>query len=551
MLTDYEINKAHDKIEINKLLKKFRVVDSEIDNYGKYMAKINLSIFERLKNKKDGKLILVTAINPTPYGEGKSTTTIGLVDALNLVGKKAMGALREPSLGPVFGVKGGATGGGYAQIFPMEDINLHFTGDIHAITSANNLISATIDNVMFHGNELKIDPNKITWKRCIDLNDRALREVRVGLSSEKEVARKDYFNISVASEVMAMLCLSSSFEELRERINKTIVAYSLENKPITIKDLNITGSILALLKQAINPNIVQTLEKNLMVVHGGPFANIAHGCNSILGTKLALKLADYVVTEAGFGADLGAEKFLNIKCPLMGKSPSAVVLVATTKALKYHGGASDINKENIEALKSGLSNLEKHLENIKKFNLTCVVALNKLENDTEKEINILKQWAKEKEVAFAVSDVFAKGSEGGIDLANKVIENISNKKHKLTYKLEESLFKKIEKISKNIYGAKRVVYSKEAKEALLELDKSEFRNYNICMAKTPLSLTDDKTKIGRPTDFDISIKEIRIASGCNFVICLTGNIMTMPGLPKKGKLYEIDLDEFNNIIGIS
>lgn len=551
MLTDYQINKAGNKLEINKILKKFKVIDSEIYNYGKYMAKVNLSILDRLENKRDGKLILVTAINPTPYGEGKSTTAIGLVDALNKIGKKTVGALREPSLGPVFGIKGGATGGGFAQVYPMEDINLHFTGDIHAITTANNLISATIDNVLFQGNELKIDPNRVTWKRCVDLNDRALREVMVGLSSDKETKRVDNFNISVASEIMAMLCLSKTLQELRERIDKTIIAYTIEREPITVGDLKITGSVTALLKQAINPNVVQTLENNLMVIHGGPFANIAHGCNSIVGTTLALKLADYVVTEAGFGADLGAEKFLNIKCPLMNKSPNVVVLVATTKALKHHGGAEKINEENVPALKIGLANLDKHLENIRGFNLNCVVALNKLETDTEKEIEVLKEWAQERDVSLAISDVFVKGGDGGIDLATKVIENISNKKLKTTYKTDESLFKKIDKIAKSIYGAKRVVYNAKVKEDLLRLDETSFRKFNICMAKTPLSLSDDKTLVGRPEGFDINIKEIRIASGCEFVICLTSDIMTMPGLPRKGKIYEIDVDENNNIINVS
>ena len=427
MLSDIEIIKQSKMKNIKSLIEKYDIKDEEVSLYGENIAKIDLSILNRLKDTKDGNLILVTAITPTPTGEGKSTTTIGLVDALNKIGTKTIGAIREPSLGPVFGVKGGAAGGGYAQVNPMVEMNLHFTGDIHAITTANNLVSAVIDNYLFQGNPLNIDPERITWKRCMDLNDRALRKVEVGLSMAKETKRYDSFNITVASEVMAMLCLSKSISDLRERLDRSIVAYTFDNKPVTIKDLGITGSLLVLLKDALKPNVIQTLENNVMFVHGGPFANIAHGCNSILATKIALKLSDYVVTEAGFGADLGAEKFLDIKCREAGLNPKLVVMVATIKALKYHGGMSlkNLKEENVEALEKGIKNLEKHCDTIKQFGIKTVIAINKFNTDSDAEIEFIQNWSKEHNIPVSLSEVFAKGSEGGIDLAKKVVENIN------------------------------------------------------------------------------------------------------------------------------
>ncbi len=554
MLTDIEIIRKSKMQKISDIIKKYDILDEEVFNYGNYIGKLDLNIFKRLKDQKDGKLILVSAINPTPAGEGKSTTTIGLVDALNKIGAKAIGAIREPSLGPVFGVKGGAAGGGYAQVNPMADLNLHFSGDIHAITTANNLVSAIIDNHLFQGNELNIDPDKISWKRCMDLNDRSLRKVQVGLSSKKETPRFDYFNISVASEIMAIICLSTSISDLRERLDRTIVAYTYDDKPITIKDFQITGSLLVLLKDAIKPNIVQTLENNMMFVHGGPFANIAHGCNSLMATRLALKLGDYVVTEAGFGADLGAEKFLDIKCQIGNLKPSMVVLVATIRALKYHGNMKleSIKQENIDALKKGICNLEKHVETIKKFGLEVVVALNKFETDTDNEINTLLEWAKVNNIEISLSELFAKGSDGGIDLANKVIKltEIQYNKYQPLYKINDSLFTKINTIATTCYGANGVTFSKDALTKLEKLDQSEYRNSYIVMAKTPNSLTDDPKILGRPTNFNINIKEVRVASGCNFVICLTGDIMTMPGLGKEPLAIKINMDEDFNIYGL-
>ena len=494
----------------------------------------------------------MTAITPTPAGEGKSTTTIGLVDSLNKIGKKCIGAIREPSLGPVFGVKGGAAGGGYAQVNPMAELNLHFTGDIHAITTANNLVSAIIDNHLYQGNLLNIDPNKITWKRCIDLNDRSLRKVEVGLDSAKETKRFDYFNISVASEIMAMLCLSTSVSDLRNRLDNTIVAYTYDSHPVMIKDLQITGSLLVLLKEAMRPNIVQTLENNLMVVHGGPFANIAHGCNSILGTKLALKLGDYVVTEAGFGADLGAEKFLDIKCQVANLRPSLVVVVATIRALKYHGGVGlkRLTEENVKALKEGIKNLEKHIETVKAFGLDYVVAINRFLTDTDDEIATLLSWAKENNVEVSLSEVFSKGSDGGIDLANKVVSKVKDSSYTPLYNREESIFDKINKIATTCYGAKAVTFNETALDTLKRLDQSTYRNFYICMAKTPNSLTDDPKVIGRPKDFTINIKEVRLATGSEFIICLTGDIMTMPGLGKEPLAIKIDMNDNFEIFGL-
>lgn len=552
MLSDIEIIKKSKMDNIKDVIKGYDILEDELYYYGKNIAKVDLNIFKRLENKKDGKLILVTAITPTPTGEGKSTTTIGLVDAMNKIGKNCVGAIREPSLGPVFGIKGGAAGGGYAQVNPMADLNLHFTGDLHAITTANNLVSACIDNHLYHGNDLNIDPSKISWKRCMDLNDRALRKVEVGLSSKKEIKRYDYFNITVASEIMAILCLSTSIHDLRNRLDNSLIAYSYDNKPIFIKDLKITGSLMVLLKDAIKPNILQTLENNLMFAHGGPFANIAHGCNSILATRLALKVSDYVITEAGFGADLGAEKFLDIKCQEAGLNPNLVVLVATIKALKYHGGANlkDITKEDVEALKKGLGNLDKHLETIRKFNINCVVAINKFLTDSDEEVNVLLTWAKERNVEISLSEVYAKGSIGGIDLAKKVVKTVSENKYIPLYNKNDSLFTKIENIAKFAYGAKGINYSDEAYKTLKEYDEKDTRNYYICMAKTPNSLTDDPKVIGRPRDFMINIKEVRLSTGSNFVICLTGAIMTMPGLAKEPMAIKIDMSDDFEIFGL-
>jgi formate--tetrahydrofolate ligase len=552
MLSDIEIIKNSKMKKITDVVKSYDIASDELYLFGNYVSKVDLSIFKRLEKKPDGKLILVTAITPTPAGEGKSTTTIGLVDALNRIGKKCIGAIREPSLGPVFGVKGGAAGGGYAQVNPMVELNLHFTGDIHAITTANNLVSAIIDNHLYQGNALNIDPNRITWKRCIDLNDRALRKIEVGLSSNKEVKRYDYFNISVASEIMAMLCLATSVSDLRRRLDKTVVAYTYDDKPVTIKDLQITGSLLVLLKDAMRPNLVQTLENNLMIVHGGPFANIAHGCNSILGTKLALKLGDYVVTEAGFGADLGAEKFLDIKCQVAGLKPSLVVVVATIRALKYHGGQNikNLTEENTKALALGIKNLEKHLETVKAFGLDFVVAVNRFLTDTDEEIKMLMTWAKEKNVEVALSEVYGKGSLGGVELANKVVNKIKDVSYKPLYQRNESIFTKINKIATTCYGAKGVTYNDEAFAMLQKLEQSEYKDFYICMAKTPNSLTDNPKIIGRPEDFTINIKEVRLATGSEFIICLTGDIMTMPGLGKEPLALKIDMNDEWEVFGL-
>ena len=552
MLTDIEIVKKNQMKKISDVIKNYDIKEEELYHYGNYMAKLDLSIIDRLKNKQDGKLILVTAITPTPTGEGKSTTTIGLVDAMNKIGKKCVGAIREPSLGPVFGIKGGAAGGGYAQVNPMVDLNLHFTGDLHAMTTANNLVSAVIDNYLYQGNPLNIDPNRITWKRCMDLNDRALRKVEVGLSSKKEVKRFDYFNITVASEIMAMVCLSTSLHNLRERLDRTVVAYNTEGQEITIKDLGITGSLMVLLKDAIKPNIIQTLENNLIFAHGGPFANIAHGCNSIMATRLALKVSDYVITEAGFGADLGAEKFLDIKCREANLKPNCVVMVATIKALKYHGGKpiADIKCEDVEALKKGLENLEKHVETINSFNLPVVVAINRFLTDTEAEVKVLMDWAKSKNIPISLSEVYEKGGNGGIDLANKVVEACKDVNYKPLYDLKDSVYDKIFKIASSAYGAAHVTYNEEAKRILDTIDNSKFSDYYVCMAKTPNSLTDDAKIIGRPKDFTINIKEVRISTGSKFIICLTGAIMTMPGLSKEPMALKIDMSDDFEVFGL-
>lgn len=553
MLTDIEIIKQSKMKSIKSLINKYDILEKEVSLYGENIAKLDLSILDRLKEQKDGNLILVSAITPTPTGEGKSTTTIGLVDALNKLGKKTIGCIREPSLGPVFGVKGGAAGGGYAQVNPMVEMNLHFTGDIHAITTANNLVSAVIDNYLFQGNPLNIDPERITWKRCIDLNDRALRKVEVGLSMAKETKRYDYFNITVASEVMAMLCLSKSIGDLRERLDRSIVAYTYDNKPVTIKDLGITGSLLVLLKDALKPNVIQTLENNVMLVHGGPFANIAHGCNSILATKIALKLSDYVITEAGFGADLGAEKFLDIKCREAGLNPKLVVMVATIKALKYHGGMNlkNLKEESVERLAKGIKNLEKHIDTIKKFGIKCVIAINRFNTDTDAEVEFIENWSKEHNIPVSLSEVFAKGGEGGLDLAQKVVDQIKEETNFTPlYDLNDSIYDKIYKIASKAYGANEVIYADSVKAKIEEYMKTDVKDYYICMAKTPNSLTDNPKIIGAPKDFPITIRDIRVSTGAKFIICLTGEVMTMPGLSKEPMALKIDIDDNYNVYGL-
>ena len=555
MLSDIEISQSAKVEKINKIAEKLAINEDYIEQYGSDKAKINLNIFKEYKNTPDGKLILVTAISPTPLGEGKSTTSIGLVDALCKLNKKAVGALREPSLGPVFGVKGGAAGGGYAQINPMADLNLHFTGDLHAITAANNLISACLDNHIFQGNELNINPERVVWQRCMDLNDRALREVVVAKEEKKGVAgRGEIFNITVASEIMAILCLAKDIADLRNKVDNLILAYTYDEKVVTVKDLGITGSVLVLLKDAMKPNLVQTLENNPILVHGGPFANIAHGCNSIIATKLGLKLADYLVTEAGFGADLGAEKFLDIKCREAGLNPSAVVLVATIKALKYHGGvdAKECKLPNLEALKKGIVNLEKHIDTLQKFGLPFVIALNRFDTDTVEELEFMDSWAKENNYPLALSEVFAKGGLGGLDLAEKVIATCEKPNNfNYLYDLNDSVEDKIFKIASKVYGAKEVVYKKKALAKLEEIKNSEYKNFYICMAKTPLSLTDNAKIVGAPKDFTITVKEIRVSAGAKFLVCLTGAIMTMPGLPKIPLANKIDIDEDGVIHNLS
>ena len=555
MLTDIEISQNAKVEKITKIAEKLNIEEEYLELYGSDKAKINLNIFKKYENKPDGKLILVTAINPTPLGEGKSTTSIGLVDAMCQLNKKALGALREPSLGPVFGVKGGAAGGGYAQINPMADLNLHFTGDLHAITSANNLISACLDNHIYQGNELNINPERIVWQRCMDLNDRALREVVVAQEAKKEdKGRKESFNITVASEIMAILCLAKDMEDLRSRVDNLILAYTFDDKVVTVKDLGITGSVLVLLKDALKPNLVQTLENNPILVHGGPFANIAHGCNSIMATRLGLKLSDYLITEAGFGADLGAEKFLDIKCREAGLKPSAVVLVATIKALKYHGGvdAKECKLPNLDALKQGIVNLEKHIDTLNKFKLPFVIALNRFDTDTIEELEWIDEWAKTNNYPLALSEVFAKGGLGGLELAKKVIETCE-KPNDFTYlyDLDDSVEDKIFKIASKVYGASKVVYKKAAVEKLEEIKKTNYKDFYICMAKTPLSLTDNAKMVGAPKDFTITVKEIRVSAGAKFLVCLTGAVMTMPGLPKEPLAKKIDIDSDYTIHNLS
>lgn len=552
-MEDVEIARSTKLEEISKIAKQIGIQVEELEPYGRYKAKINLKIKERLKNKKDGKLVLVTAINPTPLGEGKTTMAIGLADGLRKIGKNAVLALREPSLGPVFGIKGGAAGGGHSQIAPMEDINLHFTGDIHAITSANNLLSAMIDNHIYFGNELGFD--RVTWKRCLDLNDRQLRRVETGLSEEKNIVpRMDGFDISVASEIMAIFCLATDINDLKRRIGNIIVGYTKENEPITARDLKADGALTVLLKDAINPNLVQTLEHTPAIVHGGPFANIAHGCNSIIATRLALKLGDYVITEAGFGADLGAEKFLDIKCRKADIKPDAVVCVATIKALKYHGGMpkEEIKNENIEALERGFENLLKHVDNLKnKYGLNVIVAINRYTHDTEKEIEFLRKKLQEYDIDLSLVESWEKGGEGAIDLAEKIVE-LAKKESKLNYAydLNESIKEKINNVATKVYGAIGVKYSREAEEKIEEIEKLGFGKLPVCIAKTQYSLSDDQNNLECIEPFEITVKEIILKSGAEFVVAITGKIMTMPGLPKVPAAEKIDLDEDGNIIGI-
>ena len=551
-MEDIEIARNTKLEDINVIARKLNVED-DIEQYGKHKAKISLEVMKKLKSKKNGKLILMTAINPTPLGEGKTTMAIGLADGMNKIGKNAVLAFREPSLGPVFGIKGGATGGGHSQIAPMEDINLHFTGDIHAITAANNLLSAIIDNHIYFGNELNIE--KVVWKRCLDLNDRQLRKVNTGLSGEKNIVpREDGFDISVASEIMAILCLATDIKDLKRRIGNIIIGYNKLGMPITAKDLKADGALTVLLKEAIKPNLVQRLDKTPAIVHGGPFANIAHGCNSIIATKMALKLADYVVTEAGFGADLGAEKFLDIKCRKAELKPDVVVCVATMKALKYHGGVAkeEVQNENIVALERGINNLFKHIDNLQNvYGLNVIVAINKYTYDTEKEINYLKEKLQEKGIELSLVESWEKGGEGATDLAEKVVK-LAEKEHKFkyAYELNESIKNKIEDVAKKIYGAESVEFSEEAEKEIEKIEKLGYGNMPVCIAKTQYSLSDDQKNLECNEPFSIHIREIHLRAGAEFVVAIAGKIMTMPGLPKMPAAEKIDLDEDGNIVGI-
>lgn len=553
-MEDIEIARNTKLEKIEKIAKNIEIDEEYIENYGKYKAKISLNLMKKIEKNKEGKLVLVTAINPTPLGEGKTTMAIGLADGLRKIGKNAILALREPSLGPVFGIKGGATGGGYSQVAPMEDINLHFTGDIHAITSANNLLSAIIDNHIYHGNELNIE--KVTWKRCVDLNDRQLRVINTGLSGEKNIVpREDGFDITVASEVMAILCLATDLADLKRRLGNIIIGYNKEQKPVTAHDLKAEGAMAVLLKDAINPNLVQTLEHTPAFIHGGPFANIAHGCNSVVATKMALKLGEYAVTEAGFGADLGAEKFLNIKTRKLGKVPDTVVIVATIKALKYHGGIEKekIAEENVEAVINGSKNLLKHIENLKeKFGVNVVVAINKFNQDTEKEIETLRKILEKENVELSLVESWSKGGKGATDLAKKVVYlcEKKEKKFKYIYNLEDTIKEKIEKVAKNIYGAEKVEYSKEAEEQIQKIENMGYDNLPICIAKTQYSLSDDAKNLECNSLFSIHIKEVQLKAGAEFIVVLTGKVMTMPGLPKHPAAEQIDINEQGNTVGI-
>ncbi len=555
MLTDIEIAKQADIKPISDIAEKLGISADELEFYGKYKAKLPLSLLKKYENKEDGKLILVTAINPTPAGEGKTTVTVGLGEAMNRIGKKAVIALREPSMGPVFGIKGGAAGGGYAQVIPMEDINLHFTGDMHAITAANNLLCAIIDNHIQQGNELRIDPRRILFKRCLDMNDRALRNVVIGLGGKVNgVPREDGFMITVASEIMAILCLSSGIKDLKERLGSILTAYTYDGTPVYARDLNAVGSMAALLKDAIKPNLVQTLENTPALMHGGPFANIAHGCNSVTATRLALKLGDYCITEAGFGADLGAEKFLDIKCRCAGLKPSCVVIVATIRALKYNGGVpkTELSKENIVALKNGIVNLETHIENMRKYGLPVVVAINRFATDTEAEIETIEAFCKEKDVPVSLTEVFARGGEGGKELAEKVVKTIETKgaHFKPIYDEKLSIKEKLNVLAKEIYRAGDVVFTSNAEKAISEIEKLGKDKLPICVAKTQYSLSDDPQKLGSPKGFTLTVRDVRLSAGAGFIVALTGDIMTMPGLPKQPAAYKIDVDDDGNVSGL-
>lgn len=555
MLTDIEIAKQADIKPISDIAEKLGISADELEFYGKYKAKLPLSLLKKYENKEDGKLILVTAINPTPAGEGKTTVTVGLGEAMNRIGKKAVIALREPSMGPVFGIKGGAAGGGYAQVIPMEDINLHFTGDMHAITAANNLLCAIIDNHIQQGNELRIDPRRILFKRCLDMNDRALRNVVIGLGGKVNgVPREDGFMITVASEIMAILCLSFGIKDLKNRLGSILTAYTYDGTPVYASDLNAVGSMAALLKDAIKPNLVQTLENTPALMHGGPFANIAHGCNSVTATRLALKLGDYCITEAGFGADLGAEKFLDIKCRCAGLKPSCVVIVATIRALKYNGGVpkTELSKENTVALKNGIVNLETHIENMRKYGLPVVVAINRFATDTEAEIETIEAFCKEKDVPVSLTEVFARGGEGGKELAEKVVKTIETKEahFKPIYDEKLSIKEKLNVLAKEIYRAGDVVFTSNAEKAISEIEKLGKDKLPICVAKTQYSLSDDPQKLGSPKGFTLTVRDVRLSAGAGFIVALTGDIMTMPGLPKQPAAYKIDVDDDGNVSGL-
>ena len=540
---------------IKNVAARLDIQEDDLEFYGKYKAKFSDELWEKIKDRPDGKLVLVTAVNPTPAGEGKTTISVGLGEAMGVLNKKAVLALREPSLGPCFGIKGGAAGGGYAQLIPMEELNLHFTGDFHAITSANNLLAAMLDNHIHQGNALRIDTNQIVWKRCLDMNDRALRNIVVGLGAKADgVVREDHFVISVASEIMAILCLANDLNDLKEMLGRIIVAYNYDGEPVTAKDLKAVGSMAALLKDAIKPNMIQTLEHTPAIVHGGPFANIAHGCNSVRATKMALKMADIVITEAGFGADLGAEKFFDIKCRKAGLTPSAVVLVSTVKAMKYNGGVAkkDLPDKNMEALKKGIVNLEKHIENLQKYGVPIVVTLNKYVTDSEEELTYIKDFCESRGCEFALAEVWEHGGQGGVELANKVLNILENKESnfKVLYPDEYTLKQKIETISKEIYGADGVTYSAAAEKALARIEAMGMGNLPVCMAKNQYSLSDDPKKLGRPTGFTVNIREVYVSAGAGFVVAITGTIMTMPGLPKVPAAEAIDVDDDGNIVGL-
>ena len=555
MKSDIQIAQEAQLKHISEIASQLDLAEDDLEFYGKYKAKLSDELWNKIKDNPDGKLVLVTAINPTPAGEGKTTTTVGLGQAFGKMNIKSVIALREPSLGPCFGIKGGAAGGGNAQVVPMEDLNLHFTGDFHAITSANNLLAAMLDNHLQQGNILNIDPNQIVWKRCVDMNDRVLRNIVIGLGRKADgVVREDHFIITVASEIMAVLCLAEDMRDLKERLGRIVVAYTYDSKPVTAKQLNAVGSMAALLKDALKPNLIQTLENTPAIVHGGPFANIAHGCNSVRATKTALKLADVVVTEAGFGADLGAEKFLDIKCRMAGLKPDAIVLVATVRALKYNGGIpkSDLSNENLKALKLGIVNLEKHIENLQKFGVPVIVSLNRFTTDSDTELAFVKHFCESRDCEFSLSEVWEKGGDGGIDLAEKVLHTMKEKesRYQPIYSLDLSLKEKIETIAKEIYGADGVTYDPSAENAIQKIEALGYRDFPVCMAKNQYSLSDDPSKLGRPSGFTINIREVYVSAGAGFVVAITGTVMTMPGLPKVPAAERIDVDESGNITGL-